>query len=195
MPVLLSDDFARGAPPVRAGLARLCLAALVSTVLAGCGTFNNASSGIANMVTPYKIDVVQGNFVSKEQVAALQTGMTRNQVRDVLGSPLLTSVFHGDRWDYVFTIRRQGVEPLARKLAVFFKGDALERFEGDEMPSEAEFVSKLASGRKLGKAPVLEATEDELKRFTPTQAAAPARDVDSLPPAATSYPPLESPAR
>ena len=52
---------------------------------------------------------MQGNFVSKEQVEALRPGMSRQQVRDILGTPLVTSVFHADRWDYVFTIKRQGV--------------------------------------------------------------------------------------
>ena len=51
-----------------------------------------------NWITPYKVDVVQGNFISKEQVDLLKPGMTRAQVRDVLGTPLLTSVFHADRW-------------------------------------------------------------------------------------------------
>ena len=63
----------------------------------------------ADSITPYKVEVVQGNFVSKEQVEALKPGMSRQQVRDILGTPLVTSVFHGDRWDYVFTLKRQGV--------------------------------------------------------------------------------------
>ena len=93
---------------------------------------------------------MQGNFVSKEQVEALKPGMSRQQVRDILGTPLLTSIFHADRWDYVFTLKRQGVPPQERKLAVFFKGNVLDRFEGDEMPSEAEFVATLDNKRKDG---------------------------------------------
>ncbi|MDP3139281.1 MAG: outer membrane protein assembly factor BamE, partial [Burkholderiaceae bacterium] len=84
-------------------------------------------------LAPYKIEVVQGNFISREQVQALKPGMSRQQVRDTLGTPLLASVFHADRWDYVFTLRRQGVPPQARRLTVYFQGDALARFEGDEM--------------------------------------------------------------
>jgi outer membrane protein assembly factor BamE len=170
---------------------RLPLAAVVCAGLAACGTFNNTSNSIASIVTPYKVEVVQGNFVSKEQVEALRPGMSRAQVREVLGSPLVTSAFHGDRWDYVFTIRRQGVEAQSRKLALFFKGDELEKFEGDTMPSEAEFVTKLDTRRKLGKVPNLEASPEELAkaqgpRNNEARPAAPAAPVVPL-----VYPPLE----
>ena len=112
--------------PSRARRSALRVASLVATLaLAGCGSFDGAGNRVVGFITPYKAEVVQGNFVSKEQVAALQPGMSRLQVRDILGTPLLTSVFHADRWDYVFTLRRQNVEPQAYKLAVFFKGDAL----------------------------------------------------------------------
>ena len=60
-------------------------------------------------------------------------------------------------------MKRQGIEPQSFKYAVFFKGDLLERFEGDTMPSEAEFIATLANSRKLGKVPLLEASEEQLK--------------------------------
>ena len=104
------------------------VAALAAGALAGgCGTFDNATQRVAGLVTPYKVEVVQGNFVSKEQVEAIKPGMSRQQVRDILGTPLVTSVFHANRWDYVFTLKRQGVPAQERKLAVFFNGEALER--------------------------------------------------------------------
>lgn len=148
-----------------------------------------------NWITPYKVDVIQGNFVSSEQVAQLQPGMTRDQVRSVLGTPLLASLFHNDRWDYVFTLKRQGVAPQSYKYAVFFKGDQLERFEGDTMPSEKEFISRLDTKRKLGKVPVLEATEEQLKAAEKPSASKPAPgEAATSPPAGsqpTVYPPLE----
>jgi outer membrane protein assembly factor BamE len=67
---------------------------------------------IASVVTPYKVDVVQGNFISREQVEALQAGMGRQQVRDILGTPLITSLFHADRWD-MFSLQRPG-QPYSR---------------------------------------------------------------------------------
>ena len=89
-----------------ARLGRILWVSAAVAVLAGCGSFDGASRRVANAITPYKIDIVQGNFVSREQVQALQPGMSRQQVREILGTPLVTSVFHGDRWEYVFTIKR-----------------------------------------------------------------------------------------
>lgn len=181
--------------------------ALACVALSACSSIRSMSSGMSdsklnpvNWITPYRIDVVQGNFVSKEQVEALKPGMPRAQVRDVLGTPLMTSVFHADRWDYVFTLKRQGSEPQALRLTVFFKGDALDRFEGDDMPSETDFIARLDSKRKLGKVPVLEMTEEQLKASEKkaSSVAAPAVAVPApLPVAAptASYPPLESPGR
>jgi outer membrane protein assembly factor BamE len=174
----------------------MAIALAVAAMAGGCGSFDRMSQGIAGSITPYRVEVVQGNFVSREQVAALKPGMSRQQVRDVLGTPLLTDAFHANRWDYVFTLRRQGVPPQARKLAVFFKGEQLDRFEGDEMPSEAEFVASLDNRRKDAKVPQLQASEEALKKFSSTQAA-PAQPAAPAEPAAVSasYPPLEAPAR
>ncbi len=153
---------------------------------------------IDTVVRPYRAELVQGNFVSKEQAAALQPGMSRLQVRDVLGTPLLTSLFHADRWDYVFTLRRQGEEAREFRLTVFFKNDALDRFEGDDLPSETEFIAKLYPNKDTpAKLPALEATPEQLAKYpapaasqAPAQGAAPA-----APPARADYPPLEAPAR
>ena len=112
-------------------------------LLSGCSSVNNASEQIANAFTPYKSDIVQGNVVTREQLELLRVGMSRQQVRNILGTALLTSVFHADRWDYVFTFKRQGVEPQIRKVQVFFKNDSLERTESDPLPTEAEFVATL----------------------------------------------------
>lgn len=175
---------------------RLALALAACAAAAACGSFDSATHRLADAITPYKVEVVQGNFVSKEQVEALKPGMSRQQVRDILGTPLVTSVFHGDRWDYVFTIKRQGVEPQSRKLAVFFKGDVLDHYEGDTMPSEAEFVATLDNKRKNAKVPVLEASDESLNKFSATRPAAAASAPQAPePPPATSYPPLEAPTR
>ena len=96
----------------------------------------------------YKADIAQGNFVSKEQVSALKLGMPRLQVADILGTPLLVSVFHADRWEYVFNLKRQGIDTPSYKLTVFFKGDELERVDGSNMPTEQEFIDSLAGGKK-----------------------------------------------
>ncbi len=173
-------------------------AALALTVLAGCSSLDGLGTSVSTLgglVTPYKIDILQGNVVTREQVQALQPGMSREQVRNILGTPLLASVFHADRWDYVFAFRRQGQEPQQRRVAVFFRGGVLERFESDELPSEEEFVASLDVRSQPGKPPVLEATEAQLQAFqerynpqSPTAEPVPASPSG----AATSYPPLES---
>lgn len=179
--------------PSRPRLPRPALLLGALLAMAALSACSSIGSRIPNIITPYRIDIVQGNVVTREQAQALKTGMAKNEVRDILGSPLLASVFHADRWDYVFTFRRQGQEPQQRKLTVFFKGDALERFEGDELPSEIEFVASLNANRKFDKAPPLEATDAQLKTFqdknTPLapEPAPPSASPD------TSYPPLESP--
>ncbi len=164
----------------------------VSLLLTGCGSLGTSTNRVLTLVSPYRLEVVQGNFVSKEQVAALKPGMTRNQVRDILGTSLLVSIFHSNRWDYVFTLHRQGVDTQSRRLSVFFNGDVMERFEGDDMPSETEFVAQLESNRKLGKIPLLQADPEGLKKFAPARAPA----VNPPPPSAVSdnYPPLEGPS-
>ncbi len=166
------------------------------TGLAGCA---GTGERLASMVTPYKVDVVQGNFISREQVQALQPGMGRQQVREILGTPLVTSVFHADRWEYVFTLKRAKVDPQTRKLTVFFNGDQFDRAEGDEMPSEEEFVASLGKKMDKIKVPQLEATEQQLERFAAAKKkdapAAPAAEEVPVAPAANAYPPLDAPAR
>jgi outer membrane protein assembly factor BamE len=179
-------------PVFRSRVSTLATVVVACAAAAGCGTFDGATQRIAGSITPYRVEVVQGNFVSREQVQALQPGMSRLQVREVLGTPLVTSIFHADRWDYVFTLKRQGVQPQSRRLTVFFKGDVLERFEGDEMPSEAEFVATLDTRRKAGRIPVLEVSEENLKP-APARTAAPQEPLPLPPPA--SYPPLEPAGR
>ena len=178
----------------RNGIVALAAAAL----LGGCGTFDSASSSVVGVFTPYKVEVVQGNFISREQVEALQPGMSRQQVREVLGTPLVSSVFHGDRWDYVFTLKRQGVPPQQRRLTVYFNGETLARHEGDTMPSESEFVAALDK-KKRGKIPQLQATEEQLRAAssrTPQPAAAPAAvSAPAAPAGPVTYPPLEPVAR
>jgi outer membrane protein assembly factor BamE len=159
---------------------RLGLALLLGAALSAC-----------SFLQPYRVPVVQGNVVTREQVGALRPGMSRIQVRDILGTPLLASVFHANRWDYVFTLQRQGAEPQARRVTVYFKGETLERFEADALPSETEFVSTLGS-QEPPKVPVLEATPEKLQEFP---APAPAPEARPLPPLPASYPPLEPATR
>lgn len=88
-------------------------------------------SRIYSLVTPYKIDVQQGNVVTQDMVSKLKPGMTKAQVRYALGTPLITDVFHPERWDYVYLFEKHGVLTERRRITVVFEGDALKRLEGD----------------------------------------------------------------
>jgi outer membrane protein assembly factor BamE len=87
-------------------------------------------------VTPYRMEVQQGNFISQEMVSQLKPGMTKEQVRFILGTPLVTDIFHADRWDYVFFREKADGKREQRNLSVVFEKDRLARVLGDLLPSE-----------------------------------------------------------
>ena len=102
-----------------------------------------------DFLTPYRVDLQQGNFVSKEMVAQLRPGMTRDQVRFVLGTPLLTDLFHSNRWDYEFHLLKRNGELVSSRVSVFFKEDLLDHFDGgDNLPTESEYLSMIAGSHK-----------------------------------------------
>lgn len=96
-----------------------------------------AACGAPQLITPYRMEIQQGNYVSQEMASQLRPGMSREQVRFVLGTPLLMDIFHADRWDYVFY---RDVKPGVREertLTVFFVDGKLARVEGDVVPAPA----------------------------------------------------------
>jgi outer membrane protein assembly factor BamE len=104
-------------------------------VAAGCGVPRIPG------ITPYKMEIQQGNFVSQDMVSQLKPGMTKDQVRLALGTPLLTDIFHGERWDYIYWREDAAGKREQRKLAVHFKDGKLERVDGDVVaaaPPQAE---------------------------------------------------------
>lgn len=114
-------------------------------VLTGCaGSKKNddeyRSSALSNLPFVYKMTVQQGNIISEDMVDQLELGMTKAQVRYILGTPLLMDMFHTDRWDYTYTIRR-GHEPMTREpLTLWFQDDQLARIEGNLQPSPQRAV-------------------------------------------------------
>ena len=171
----------------------MCVPLLGTLALAGCQSLQS-SDNFLGVITPYRLEVVQGNVITKEQAALISPGMTRAQVRDVLGSPLLTDAFHANRWDYVFSIRRQGTVPQLRRVMVLFEGDTLKKFEGaTDLPGEREFVASIDSVKTARNIPTLALSDEEIKALpAPPKAAAPApADAEPASPART-YPPLES---
>lgn len=95
-------------------------------MLQGC-SFDRIASGIQ----PYRVDVRQGNYVDQEMVSQLRKGMSRDQVRFVLGTPLVVDPFRTDRWDYVYLFQPGRGEGQKRTVSVFFVDDRLDRVDGD----------------------------------------------------------------
>ena len=109
------------------------LALLAATLLPACKSIEVPK---VPGVTPYRMVIQQGNFISQEMVAQLKPGMTKEQVRFVLGTPLVTDIFHADRWDYVFFREMPDGKREQRNLSVVFEKDRLARVLGDLLPSE-----------------------------------------------------------
>ena len=156
-------------------------------LLSGCESLQRTDSFLG-FITPYRIDVVQGNAVTKEQVALIKPGLTRLQVRDVLGTPLLADPFHANRWDYLFTLRRPNAEAQRRSVVVLFEGDVVKSVEAPELPSEREFVASISRFKDL-RQPKLELSEEERKALPlpAPRVAPPAEPVGAV----RDYPPLE----
>ena len=133
---------------------------VLTLLLAGCSYMPSIP-----FIGPHKIDVQQGNFVTQDMIDKLKPGMSRNQVRFALGTPLIADPFHPDRWDYVYVLEKQGRVVEKRRIAVIFKEDELLRIEGDVMPRD---------------------TAKEAAKPAPSKDAAPAKA--SAPTAATSGP-------
>jgi outer membrane protein assembly factor BamE len=87
-------------------------------------------------ITPYRIEVQQGNFVSQEMLSQLKPGMSKEQVRLTMGTPLLADAFHADRWDYIYTREAPNGKRESRKLVVFFADNKLLRVDGDGVQLE-----------------------------------------------------------
>ena len=166
----------------------LLTALAAAALLAGCESLQRTDSFLG-LITPYRIDIVQGNAVTREQVALLKPGMTRLQVRDILGTPLLTDPFHAHRWDYVFVLRRPNTDVQRRGVVVFFEGDRMASFEATELPSEREFVASISRFENVPERK-LELTEEERKALPipETREAAPAEPLGAV----RDYPPLEA---
>ena len=100
---------------------------------AACLLVSAACSGVPRIpgITPYKLEIQQGNYVSQDMVSQLKPGMSKEQVRFVLGTPLLTDIFHADRWDYVYWRETPSGTREQRKLAVHFEDGRLARVDGD----------------------------------------------------------------
>jgi len=122
------------------------IACAVLLAAAGCDT---VSRYVPDALEVYKIDVNQGNYLSQDMVDKLKVGMTRQQVRLILGTPLVTSAFRDNRWDYVYEYARQGKVREHRQFTAWFAEDKLTRWEGDEMPQSVVELNRSAGDKAL----------------------------------------------
>jgi outer membrane protein assembly factor BamE len=111
---------------------RLTLVLLAAFALSGCGFV-------------YKMDVQQGNFVTQDVVARVKNGMTKAEVRQALGTPLLSDVFHANRWDYYFSSEKNGRQQDRTLLSIFFENDKVVSIKGEGRPAAAPPVGQAAS--------------------------------------------------
>lgn len=82
----------------------------------------------------HKVPIQQGNYITQEMVDQLEPGMTREQVRYVMGTPLVADTFNQDRWDYIYSVKLPNGNTVKKKLTVYFQNDVLSRTEGDYRP-------------------------------------------------------------
>lgn len=119
---------------------------LLATVLSGC-------SSVPRIVNEYKIDVQQGNLLTQEMVSQLKPGLTKDQVRFILGTPVLIDVFHPNRWDYVYRLQKgnTGAVEMRKFTAFFDASDKLVRVSGDVTAAQASDANSapVASAREI----------------------------------------------
>ncbi|MGJ9420109.1 outer membrane protein assembly factor BamE [Massilia sp. CMS3.1] len=139
------------AAPVNTSEAALASDAGKSASLANAGAQTTQGTKLQKFLwifSPYRPDIQQGNFVSQEMLTQLKVGQTREQVRFLLGTPLLTDMFHADRWDFPFYLARGNGELTTSRVTIFFKDDVVERFEGGNLPTEREYIARIAGPAK-----------------------------------------------
>ena len=142
-PIVLRS-LSRAAHRIVPGVALAALAALV----AGCATADRYAPSWRSFGV-YKIDINQGNYLSEDTVDKLKVGMTQAQVRQLLGTPLITSPFRADRWDYVYEYSHQGRVVEHRNFTVWFADGKLTRWEGDKLPESVVELNVSATAKAL----------------------------------------------
>lgn len=119
--------------------------------------------------SPYRPTIQQGNFVSEEMLNQLKVGMTRDQVKFIFGTPLLQDMFHADRWDYPFRLAKGDGEVTTSRVVVFFKDGKVDHFLGGNLPTEKEYIARIA-----GPAPKVKKDAPRELQPAPTSAPLPA---------------------
>ena len=125
----------------------ICLACIASLQLVACSSSEQRdntqkNSFLERIPIVHRPDIQQGNIVTQAMVDQLRPGMSKRQVRFVLGTPMLVDVFHQNRWDYMYTMTEGWGDTKKQRLSLYFEEDRLTRLEGDLRPSQAGILCK-----------------------------------------------------
>ncbi|MCZ7559119.1 MAG: outer membrane protein assembly factor BamE [Burkholderiaceae bacterium] len=120
-------------PASRAWLLAAALAAALAA--GGCAQRDPNRSGL---LEPYRTDLPQGNYLTQQTLDQVKEGMTREQVRFALGTPLLRHVFHPDRWDYVFRYQFPNGRAELRRATIVFRDDRVAAIEAEALPAKED---------------------------------------------------------
>jgi outer membrane protein assembly factor BamE len=119
---------------------------------------------VPSVIKPYRFDIQQGNFVTQEDVAKLKIGMNKEQVRFILGTPLLNDAFHADRWDYVYRLIKADGQISQARYTVIFDNGAVARHGGENLPAKASDLAGPDSSKKISIKPLsAEKPADDIK--------------------------------
>lgn len=172
---------------------------LLALLCVACGSYS------ANVPTikPYKMDIQQGNVVTSKMMMQLRPGMSKSQVRFIMGTPLLIDSFHADRWDYFYQMRKEGKIIEQRRVMLEFEGDTLARVRGDVVPAGSDATaqpgaavqpkSAKAAPKDKGLLDKLKFWDDDDQAATKTQPE-PAGQAKAAPAAITPQPAADEPA-
>jgi outer membrane protein assembly factor BamE len=121
-----------------------------------------ACSSALPSLKPYRMDIQQGNVVTSKMMLQLRPGMTKSQVRFIMGTPLIQDSFHSNRWDYFYEMRKDGKIIERRRVIMEFENDVLARVRGDVIPAgtgEGEAAAEPTAGPTAGTSPVSPGTK------------------------------------
>lgn len=105
------------------------------------------SFGGCSSLSPYKMEIRQGNYISPEMRNKIKVGMSRQQVVSVLGSPLVSDVFHANRWDYIYRFEEKGRLAEQQRLTLYFDGDFVKRIDDSQAAENKAAENKAAESK------------------------------------------------
>ncbi len=125
---------------------KILIYVVLTVTIPGCSNFSMPSmpkvpkfdKNFIKLPKVHKIDIQQGNVITQVMIDQLKPGMTKNQVKFVMGTPLIADTFNQNRWDYFYGLKPAEGEEVRERMAIFFKDDKLHSLRGDYMPNPIE---------------------------------------------------------